>query len=36
MLEKIIEIGKHEPECRVIHAEMDTKKYQANKLLLKM
>ena len=36
LLEKIIEIGKQESECRGIHAEMDTKKYQANKLLLKM
>ena len=34
-LQKIIEIWKSNPECRGIHAEMDTTKYQANKLLLK-
>jgi len=35
MLQKTIEIAKQDPECRGVHAEMDTTKYQANKLLLK-
>lgn len=34
MLQKIVEIAKQDSECRGIYAEMDTTKYQANKLLL--
>lgn len=34
MLQKIVEIAKQDPECRGVHAEMDTTKHQANKLLL--
>lgn len=34
MLQKIVEIAKQDSKCRGIYAEMDTTKYQANKLLL--
>ncbi|MCU0679974.1 MAG: GNAT family N-acetyltransferase [Planctomycetes bacterium] len=36
MLEKLIRIAKQDSECRGIHVEMDTSKYQASKLLMKM
>jgi ribosomal protein S18 acetylase RimI-like enzyme len=36
MIEELIKIAKKDSECRGVHAEMDTGKYQANKLLMKM
>lgn len=36
LITKCIEIASNDKECRGVYAEMDTTKYQANKLLLKM